>query len=73
MATPQNALQNFPQIAGHHAGKPVRCKPELQPVYDRLQQAAQRNHHWARIAVKELNALTTGAVHSVNTAWRAGA
>ncbi|WP_288129924.1 hypothetical protein [Microbulbifer sp.] len=76
MTTPHNPLQhtpqNFPLIAGRNAGKPIRCRPELQPVYDRLQQAAQRNHHWARIAVKELNALTTGMLGKNNVYVRPG-
>ncbi|MBB5212602.1 hypothetical protein [Microbulbifer hydrolyticus] len=76
MSTPQPASQaspqDFPLIAGQRAGKPIRCTPELQPVYDRLQQAANRNHHWARIAVKELNALTTGVLGKSNVYVRPG-
>ena len=76
MSTPQSPIQpsphNCPVIAGQGAGKPIRCVPELKPVYDRLQQAALRNHHWARIAVKELNALTTGMLGKSNVYVRPG-
>lgn len=58
--------QNTSIIAGQRSGKPIRCIPELKPVYQKLQKAAQRNHHWARIAVKELNALTTGVLGKNN-------
>lgn len=70
--SPSASPQAFPLIAGQRAGKPIRCKPELKPVYDRLQKAAQRNHHWARIAVKELNALTTGMLGKDNVYVRPG-
>lgn len=69
---PQVSPQNYPLIAGQHAGKPISCVPELKPIYDRLQQAAQRNHHWARIAVKELNALSTGMLGKNNVYVRPG-
>ncbi|WP_226701895.1 hypothetical protein [Microbulbifer elongatus] len=69
---PQVSPQNYPLIAGQHAGKPISCVPELKPVYDRLQQAAQRNHHWARIAIKELNALSTGMLGKNNVYVRPG-
>ena len=72
MAIPQNTSQDFPLIAGHDAGKRIRCAPELKRVYDRLQQAANRNQHWARIAVKELNALTTGMLGKNNVYVRPG-
>ncbi|MBY6191686.1 hypothetical protein KUV22_14730 [Microbulbifer agarilyticus] len=58
--------QNTSLIAGQSSGKPIRCIPELKPVYLQLQKAAHRNHHWARIAVKELNALTTGMLGKNN-------
>ncbi|MBY6213010.1 hypothetical protein KUV95_15770 [Microbulbifer agarilyticus] len=58
--------QNTSIIAGQRSGKPIRCIPELKPVYLQLQKAAHRNHHWARIAVKELNALTTGMLGKNN-------
>ena len=76
MSTPHQPLKasphNCPLIAGEHGGKPIRCLPEYQPIYDSLQQAAQRNHHWARIAVKELHALTTGMLGKNNVYVRPG-
>ncbi|WP_295799503.1 hypothetical protein [uncultured Microbulbifer sp.] len=70
--SPQNSPQSYPLIAGQRAGKRISCTPELKPVYDRLLQAANRNHHWARIAVKELNALTTGMLGKNNVYVRPG-
>lgn len=49
----------YPLIAGQHAGKKVRCTPSVKPVYDRLE-ASKHTNHWARIAIKELNALSSG-------------
>ncbi|MBN8430435.1 hypothetical protein JF535_06150 [Microbulbifer salipaludis] len=76
MDTPQGTLypspQNCPVIAGQNAGKRISCVTEYQHVYDRLQQAALRNHHWARIAVKELHALTTGMLGKNNVYVRPG-
>lgn len=52
--------KNYPTIAGAAAGRRVTINPALHNTYKRLEQAALRGNHWARIAVKELNALTTG-------------
>lgn len=52
--------KNYPTIAGAAAGRRVTINPDLHNTYKRLEQAALRGNHWARIAVKELNALTTG-------------
>ncbi|WP_043320711.1 hypothetical protein [Microbulbifer sp. HZ11] len=41
-------------------------------TYERLKRAADRNHHWARIAVKELHALTTGMLGKNNVYVRPG-
>lgn len=64
--------QNTPLIAGQDAGKRIRCTSEYQPHFDRLQQAANRNHHWARMAIRELNALTTGMLGKNNVYVRPG-
>jgi hypothetical protein len=52
--------KDYPTIAGAAAGRRVTINPDLHNTYKRLEQAALRGNHWARIAVKELNALTTG-------------
>jgi hypothetical protein len=52
--------KDYPTIAGAAAGRRVTIHPGLHNTYKRLEQAALRGNHWARIAVKELNALTTG-------------
>ncbi|WKT59985.1 hypothetical protein Q2E61_13885 [Microbulbifer thermotolerans] len=67
-----STTQNLPLIAGQRAGKPIRCITKLEPVFQRLQQAARRNHYWATIAVKELNALTTGVLGKNNVYVRPG-
>ncbi|MCX2783026.1 hypothetical protein OQJ46_08490 [Microbulbifer thermotolerans] len=67
-----STTQNLPLIAGQRAGKPIRCVTALEPVFQRLQQAARRNHYWATIAVKELNALTTGVLGKNNVYVRPG-
>lgn len=63
--------QNFPLVAGKSAGKRIRCATQLQPVFDRLQQAALRGSHWPRIAIRELNALSTGLLNQKNVYVRA--
>lgn len=57
---------NHPSIAGKYAGKQVRCTTQIKPAFDRLRQAALRNHYWSHIAIKELHALTTGATGKHN-------
>jgi len=52
--------KDYPTIAGAAAGRRVTIHPGLHNTYRRLEQAALRGNHWARIAVKELHALTTG-------------
>ncbi|MBC6905129.1 hypothetical protein DWB84_06595 [Saccharophagus sp. K07] len=52
--------KDYPTIAGAAAGRRVTIHPGLHNTYRRLEQAALRGNHWARIAVKELQALTTG-------------
>lgn len=52
--------KDYPIIAGESAGRRVGINPALHNTYKRLEQAALRGNHWARIAVKELHALTTG-------------
>ncbi|WP_406828862.1 hypothetical protein [Microbulbifer sp. ARAS458-1] len=76
MSLPRTSLQlspqNTPLIAGKNAGKLIRCATEYQEKFDRLQRAAERNHYWALIAVKELNALTTGMLGKNNVYVRPG-
>lgn len=58
--------QDYPIIAGKAAGRKVSINPALHPAYQRLEQAALRGNHWASIAVRELNALTSGVVGKNN-------
>ncbi|MGD8174551.1 hypothetical protein [Marinimicrobium sp. ARAG 43.8] len=55
----------YPLIAGQHAGKKVRCTPNIKPAYDKLH-AHQHKNHWARIAIKELTALSSGLSEKTN-------
>lgn len=69
MDTPPSQYQ---VIAGNNAGRPIRCAPEVLPAFKKLQQAAQRGNHWARIAVKELSDLTNGQAGKQNVYVRPG-
>ncbi|GAB2524274.1 hypothetical protein [Microbulbifer agarilyticus] len=64
--------QNTSIIAGDGGGKRIRCTSEYQPRFDSLKQAAGRNHYWALLAIKELNALTTGMLGKNNVYVRPG-
>ena len=64
--------QNTAVLAGKNVGKRIHCITEYQEKFDRLQRAADRNHYWALIALKELNALTTGMVGKNNVYVRPG-
>ncbi|MCA0894583.1 hypothetical protein [Microbulbifer agarilyticus] len=76
MSAPTSPLplsaQNTSLIAGRNAGKPIRCTTEYQESFEKLQRAANRGHHWARMAIKELNALTTGMLGKNNVYVRPG-
>ena len=67
-----NTPSQYPIIAGGSAGRPIRCAPEVLPTFNKLQQAAQRGNHWARIAVKELSDLTNGQAGKQNVYVRPG-
>ncbi|MGD8174327.1 hypothetical protein [Marinimicrobium sp. ARAG 43.8] len=67
-----NAPSQYEVIAGNNAGRPIRCAPEVLPAFKKLQQAALRGNHWARIAVKELSDLTNGQAGKQNVYVRPG-
>ncbi|MFC6635607.1 hypothetical protein [Microbulbifer taiwanensis] len=64
--------QDLPVVAGHAAGKRIRCTTDLMPTYQRLKDAADRGNHWPRIALRELNALTSGMLDKKNVYVRPG-
>ena len=53
-------------IAGAFGGRKVECVPALVDTYKGLLAAANSGNHWARLAVKELQALTTGRAGKPN-------
>ena len=53
-------------IAGLHAGIPVRCTPQAQPIYDNLLLKASQGNHWARLVVKGIESLTASLLHLNN-------
>lgn len=67
-----NLYRDYPIIAGKAAGRRVTINPAIQPIYNRLEQAALRGNHWARIAVRELSALSSGIPGKNNVYIRPG-
>lgn len=53
-------------IAGKFGGRKVECVPALVNRYKGLLTAANSGNHWARLAVKELQSLTTGRAGKSN-------
>ncbi|WP_439509805.1 hypothetical protein [Marinimicrobium koreense] len=47
-------------IAGKGGGRPILCAPSLAAEVKKLEDADKRGNHWARVAIKELRALTSG-------------
>lgn len=64
--------QIAPVIAGKAAGKRIRCATLYQPAYNQLKAAALRGSHWPRIAIHELEALSSGLLGKKNVYLRPG-
>jgi len=64
--------QIAPVIAGKAAGKRIRCTTQYQPVYNQLKAAARRGSHWPRIAIRELESLSSGLLGKKNVYLRPG-
>jgi hypothetical protein len=54
------ANNNFPVVAGFHAGIKVTIRPDLYPVFQNMQQLAVQGNHWARLSVSYLKSLSSG-------------
>lgn len=50
----------FPLIAGRSGGKVLRCAPDTFPIFEELKKSASKGNHWARRALKELSAASSG-------------
>lgn len=57
---PANVITQNPIIAGGSAGIPIHCSPQARPHYDEILKLAKSGHHWARLAVSGISALTSG-------------
>lgn len=54
------ATSQFPLIFGANGGRPLRCAPDVYPVYQELIKARARGNHWARLIIKELASVSVG-------------
>src|SRR5690625_5781174 len=54
------ATSQFPLIFGANGGRPLRCAPDVYPVYQELIKARARDNHWARLIIKELASVSVG-------------
>lgn len=54
------STSQFPLISGATCGRPLRCAPDVYPVYQELIKARARGNHWARLVIKELASVSAG-------------
>lgn len=55
----------YPQISGKFGGKVLRCAPDCFPIYEKLYQSSLKGSQWARMLVKGLADVSSGALSRV--------